>query len=210
MTVVEREPLTRDRVASTALSLIDDAGLDALSMRKLGSALGVEAMSLYNHVANKDDLLNAVSDLIYAEIFKAYGTPKGDWREKARRLAASYVHAVEVHPEALTLLIDRPGVTPGQIQLMDRVVSIFDGVADDLRAPALAFSAVSAYVVGTLIQERSAARTAADDPGTVDELSEGFEGAGSFHAALRTMSVAERFDEGLEALLDGLEARYFG
>ena len=144
MTVVEREPLTRSRVASAALSLIDENGLDALSMRKLGAVLGVEAMSLYNHVDNKDDLLNAVTDLVYAEIFRSYGKPAGDWREKARHLAASYVHAAEAHPESLPLLIDRPGDTPGGLQLMDRVASIFDGVTDDLRAPALAFSAVSA------------------------------------------------------------------
>ena len=209
MTVVERAPLTRSRVASAALSLIDENGLDALSMRKLGSALGVEAMSLYNHVANKDDLLNAVSDLIYAEIFAAYGSPTGDWREKARCLAGSYVHAAEAHPEALPLLIDRPGDTPGGLQLMDRVASIFEGVSEDLRAPALAFSAVSAYVVGTLIQERSADHAEASEATADEDLPEGFEGVARFRAALRTMSVAERFDEGLEAMLDGIEARYF-
>ena len=209
MTVVEREPLTRSRVASAALSLIDENGLDALSMRKLGAFLGVEAMSLYNHVNNKDDLLNAVTDLVYAEIFRSYGKPAGDWREKARRLAASYVHAAEAHPESLPLLIDRPGDTPGGLQLMDRVASIFDGVTDDLRAPALAFSAVSAYVVGTLIQERSAAQAESADPSTVVELPDGFEAVARFRTALRTMSVAERFDEGLEAMLDGIEARYF-
>ena len=209
MTVVEREPLTRSRVASAALSLIDENGLDALSMRKLGAVLGVEAMSLYNHVDNKDDLLNAVTDLVYAEIFKSYGSPAGDWREKARRLAASYVHAAEAHPESLPLLIDRPGDTPGGLQLMDRVASIFDGVTDDLRSPALAFSAVSAYVVGTLFQERSADLSENADPAAVTELPEGFEAVARFRAALGTMSVAERFDEGLEAMLDGLEARYF-
>ena len=209
MTVIEREPLTRGRVAAAALSLIDENGLDALSMRKLGAVLGVEAMSLYNHVDNKDDLLNAVTDLVYAEIFKSYGSPAGDWREKARRLAASYVHAAEAHPESLPLLIDRPGDTPGGLQLMDRVASIFDGVTDDLRSPALAFSAVSAYVVGTLFQERSADLSENADPAAVTELPEGFEAVARFRAALGTMSVAERFDEGLEAMLDGLEARYF-
>ena len=62
MTVTERAPLNRALIAETALSLIDERGLDQLSMRKLGAELGVEAMSLYNHVANKDDLLDAVAD----------------------------------------------------------------------------------------------------------------------------------------------------
>ncbi len=68
MTVTERAPLNRALIAETALSLIDERGLDQLSMRKLGAELGVEAMSLYNHVDNKDDLLDAVADRLYERI----------------------------------------------------------------------------------------------------------------------------------------------
>ena len=63
-----RAPLNRDRVLRAAIALADEAGIESLSMRKLGQALGVEAMSLYNHVANKDDILNAIVDIIESDI----------------------------------------------------------------------------------------------------------------------------------------------
>src|SRR2546421_544116 len=62
MATTRRKPLSRERILDTALALVDEEGIEALSMRKLGQALGYEAMSLYNHVANKDDLLDAVLD----------------------------------------------------------------------------------------------------------------------------------------------------
>ena len=98
MTVTEREPLSRPRVAAAALALIDERGLEQLSMRKLGAELGGEAMSLYNHVANKDDLLRAVADLLYERILDDYGTPTGDWRAQARAMAGSYVSVAAAHP----------------------------------------------------------------------------------------------------------------
>ena len=64
----KRTPLNRERVLRAAVALADEAGIDALSMRRLGQELGVEAMSLYNHVANKDDLLNGITDLVLGEI----------------------------------------------------------------------------------------------------------------------------------------------
>ncbi|TML53867.1 MAG: TetR family transcriptional regulator, partial [Actinobacteria bacterium] len=62
-----RLPLSRDRILQAALELVDESGLDALTMRKLGQALGFEAMSLYNHVANKDDVIDGMLDLVLAE-----------------------------------------------------------------------------------------------------------------------------------------------
>ena len=85
MTVTERAPLNRALIAETALSLIDERGLDQLSMRKLGAELGVEAMSLYNHVDNKDDLLDAVADRLYEHILDAYTEPDGPWRVRPPR-----------------------------------------------------------------------------------------------------------------------------
>ena len=68
MATTRRRPLNRERILAAALELVDEQGIDALSMRKLGQALGgYEAMSLYNHVANKDDLLDGILDLVLAE-----------------------------------------------------------------------------------------------------------------------------------------------
>ena len=68
MATTRRKPLSRERILDTALALVDEEGIEALSMRKLGQALGYEAMSLYNHVANKDDLLDGILDLVLAEM----------------------------------------------------------------------------------------------------------------------------------------------
>jgi len=204
MTVTERAPLSRERLAAAALDLVDRDGLEALSMRKLGAHLGVEAMSLYNHVDNKEELLADVADLLYATIRDTYGTPVGGWRNKARQMAAAYVHVAEAHPLALPLLIERRGDTPCQLEFINDVVSLFDEVTDDLRVAALAFSAVSAYVVGTLVQEHQSPAGAPRD-----DRPEGHEAVGRFRATLRKVSVQERFSDGLEAVLDGLETRYF-
>ena len=204
MTVTEREPLSRPRVAAAALALIDARGLDQLSMRKLGAELGVEAMSLYNHVDNKDDLLGAVADLLYGQILDEYGPQSGDWRDQARAMAGSYVSVATAHPHAFPLLLNRPPIGPGGLRFMDRVVAIFDDATDDLHTAALAFSVVANWVVGTLVQRED----------SVDEITppaeEGFERVAAFRSEiLLGLSPAEAFAEGLETVLAGVEARYF-
>lgn len=205
MAVVERLPLSRERIADTALQFIDDHGLAALSMRKLGAELGVEAMSLYNHVANKDDLLDSVGNALYTQVLVAYGDPAGDWRTKARRIAASYVEVASAHPRALPVLLNRSPEAPARLEFLDRVVAIFDDVTEDLRVAALAFSVVANWVVGTLVQQFDAASGDAPEPAV-----EGFERVAAFRMALLVeIGRDERFEEGLEAVLDGIASRYF-
>ena len=205
MTVVERLPLSRERIADTALQFIDDHGLAALSMRKLGAELGVEAMSLYNHVANKDDLLDSVGNALYTQVLVAYGDPAGDWRTKARRIAASYVEVASAHPRALPVLLNRSPEALARLEFLDRVVAIFDDVTEDLRVAALAFSVVANWVVGTLVQQFDAASGDAPEPAV-----EGFERVAAFRMALLVeIGRDERFEEGLEAVLDGIASRYF-
>src|SRR5437870_12862874 len=82
-----RFPLSRDRILRTALDLADESGIEALTMRRLGQALGFEAMSLYNHVTNKDDVLDGILDLVLAETEPP--APTGDWDAAVRRSAIS-------------------------------------------------------------------------------------------------------------------------
>ena len=205
MTVTERAPLNRALIAETALSLIDERGLDQLSMRKLGAELGVEAMSLYNHVANKDDLLDAVADRLYEHILDAYTEPDGPWRVRAAEMALSYVSVAAVHPNAFPLLVGRPPVSRGEQRFLDRVVAIIDGTTDDLRVAALALSVVANWVVGTLVQQASSARELPDLAPDGE-----FARVATFRRELLVnLSREERFAEGLETVLDGIEARYF-
>ena len=97
-----RTPLTRERVLRAAVALADESGIESLSMRRLGQELGVEAMSLYNHVANKDDLLNGITDLVLREI----DLPEaGDWKEALRRHAISAHDVLVSHPWACSLAL---------------------------------------------------------------------------------------------------------
>jgi TetR/AcrR family transcriptional regulator, tetracycline repressor protein len=83
--MARREPLNREKILDAALALASKEGLDGLSMRKLAKTLGVEAMALYNHVANKTDILNGIADRVYAGIERA--DPQLPWTERVRATA---------------------------------------------------------------------------------------------------------------------------
>src|SRR5919205_2921553 len=100
-----RVPLNRERVLGAAMQLADEGGIESLSRRKLGRALGVEAMSLYNHVANKDDLLDGMVDFVFGEI----GPPPGgvDWKTAMRQRAIAARAVLSRHPWSIGLLESR-------------------------------------------------------------------------------------------------------
>jgi AcrR family transcriptional regulator len=98
-----RAPLTRERVLQAAVRLADEGGIESLTMRKLAHALGVEAMSLYNHVANKDDLVDGIVDLVVSEIDLPATTE--DWETAIREYAISAHEALLRHPWACSLVM---------------------------------------------------------------------------------------------------------
>src|SRR6266480_1481431 len=97
-----RLPLNRDRILQAALELADEGGIESLTMRKLGQALGFEAMSLYNHVANKDDVLDGILDLVLAE--SEPPSPAGDWHAAIRSSAISVYQTLRRHPWACNVV----------------------------------------------------------------------------------------------------------
>jgi AcrR family transcriptional regulator len=101
----DRQPLSRQQVLAGAVRFVDEHGLDALSMHKLGATLGVKAMSLYKHVANKDDLLDGIVQLLWTEIPIEPGGE--DWRGAIRHLGAALRELVHRHPHAAPLLTGR-------------------------------------------------------------------------------------------------------
>src|SRR6476659_10827593 len=98
----KRLPLTRDRVLQAAIRLADEGGIESLTMRKLAAALGVEAMSLYNHVANKGDLVDGIVDVVVGEIELPSAE---DWEVAIREYAISAHEALLRHPWACSLVI---------------------------------------------------------------------------------------------------------
>lgn len=112
-----RVPLSRERILRAALELADANGIESLSMRKLGQKLGFEAMSLYNHVANKDDVLDGILDLVLAETSPP--SPDGEWSAALRESAISVHQALRRHPWACNLLMAPGRIRPARLRYMD-------------------------------------------------------------------------------------------
>lgn len=140
-------------VLQAAVSLADANGIDGLSMRRLGEQLGVEAMSLYKHVANKDDLLDAMVDSVFAEIDLAVGEP--DWRAAVRRRAVSVRAALTRHPWAVPLMQSRTNPGPSTLDHLDALIGVLRGAGFTVGLTAHALSAVDAYVYGFVLQEQA-------------------------------------------------------
>jgi AcrR family transcriptional regulator len=113
----DREPLTRERVLEVALALADEEGIDALSMRRLGQELGVKGMSLYNHVAGKDEILDGILEMVASEIEIPPDRP--EWRAAVRRSTISARDAHVRHPWASPLAAARQSGGPVQMRRMD-------------------------------------------------------------------------------------------
>ena len=100
-----RERLTRDRIIETALRVMDDEGLEAVTMRRIGRELGVEAMSLYNHVEDKDDILEGVTERVMNEF--EFPDSTGRWAEDARAMSREWRRLLALHPSVCQLLAER-------------------------------------------------------------------------------------------------------
>lgn len=141
-----REPLTRDRVLRAAVELADEQGLEALSMRRLGQRLGVEAMSLYNHVANKDDVLAGMVELVLAEV----ENPPRDlpWKEAIRHTAVSSYDAFMRHRWACALAMRVPGYSPVRMQWMEDVLRTFREAGFSPNLTHHAYHALDSHIAG--------------------------------------------------------------
>jgi AcrR family transcriptional regulator len=115
-----RVPLNRERVLRAAVAIADGRGIGSLTMRELGRELGVEAMSLYNHVANKDDVLDGMVDLVLGDVELPEDEP--DWKQAMRRRAVSAHRVFALHPWAAALVDSRESSGPARQPYNDRVI----------------------------------------------------------------------------------------
>ena len=157
-TTEPRLPLSRDRILRTALGLADEGGIEALTMRKLGEALGFEAMSLYNHVANKDDLLAGILDLVLAESEPPSAT--GEWDAAIRTSAVSVHEALRRHPWSCTLLMAPGRVRPARLRYMDLLLGRLREAGFSAETTYSAYHVLDAYIFGFSLWETSHTYTA--------------------------------------------------
>jgi AcrR family transcriptional regulator len=156
-----RMPLNRDRVLRAAVALADQGGFESLTMRKLAKGLGVEAMSLYNHVANKDDLLDGMVDLVFAEIEPP--SSDGDWKAAMRARAVSTRDALNRHRWAIGLMEGRSSHGPANLGLHDAVLGCLRAAGFSLEMTVHAYSVQDSYIYGFALQERDMSSESADD-----------------------------------------------
>src|SRR2546430_702213 len=145
MATTRRKPLSRERILDAALALVDEEGIEALSMRKLGQALGYEAMSLYNHVANKDDLLDGILDLVLAEM----EPPDAEGGLPAIRSAALSAHeALQRHPWAANMLMSPSSLRPARIAYMEALLACLRGAGLSADTTYHAYHVLDAHIIG--------------------------------------------------------------
>ena len=173
--------LTRERIISEATAVIDAEGLDKLSMRAVASRLGVEAMSLYRHVANKGEMLDAV----YDGLIDSLETPAAErWQDAVTQLATAFRTLMFAHPRCAPLLATRAATTPRSMRLVEDGVSLLtdEGFSED--DAIVAFQTVFTFCVGHVVFHTAGGQDLHDDDWARYE-----------------------FAEGVGAILAGLEAR---
>src|SRR5580692_10864752 len=207
-----RMPLSRERVLRAAVASADQSGIGSLSMRKLGEALGVEAMSLYNHVASKAELLDGMIDLVFSEI----GVPSGEagWKAAMRERALSARQVLARHPWAIGLMESRRTPGPATLRHHDAVIGCLREAGFPVALAAHAFSVLDSYIYGFALQEASLPFEAGDEtadlarmimarftPGQYPHLTELTLG----HVLQPGYDHGNEFEFGLDLILDGLE-----
>lgn len=207
-----RPALTRERVLRAAISLADRGGIQSLSMRKLGDKLGVEAMSLYNHVRHKEDLLDGMVDVVFSEI----DVPPSDmdWRSAMRQRAISVRQALLRHGWANGLMESRKSPGPANLRHHDAVLGSLRKAGFSVEMAAHAYSILDGYIYGfTLTEMTLPFRKPGEVAEVAEQIMEGFRAGEYPHLAEMAVDRAmkpgymygDEFEYGLDLIVDGLQ-----
>jgi AcrR family transcriptional regulator len=207
-----RTPLTRERVLQTAVRRADEGGIESLSMRKLGQELGVEAMALYHHFANKDDLIDGMVDLVFSEIELPPSTP--NWRTAMRQRAMAVRGALLRHRWAVGLMESRRRPGPANLRHHDAVIGSLRAGGFDIGMTAHAYSLLDSYIYGFALTKMNLPFETSDDVADVAQsMLEPFPPAEyphmveilTDHVMKPGYDYGDEFEYGLDLILDGLE-----
>jgi AcrR family transcriptional regulator len=205
-----RTPLSRTRILETALAVADEHGLEALSMRKLAQQLGFEAMSLYNHVANKNDVIEGMLELVLAETEPP--SPDGPWDEAIRASAVSVHAALRRHPWAAQRLMTFAGALQPRLRYMDGLLGRLRDAGFSAETTYHAYHVLDGHLFGFSIWENAHNATPVPDEGVeaiVERLIPPSELPHLHEHALQHMREGPHrgvsaFEYGLDLILEGL------
>jgi AcrR family transcriptional regulator len=221
----EQPPLSREQIVSAALELLDAEGIDALSMRRLGTRLNAGATSMYTHVATKNELIELVVDEVYGEVEPPAADDPAGWRAAVTRYAHSMRATLLRHPWIVSVQ-GEVGVAylgPNVMRRNEAVLAVFEHAGFTLEAADRALNTVVAYVIGVSTSEAAWLTTLARSGQSEQEWAESLwpaaEQAAQDYPRLRKLYAAQRdqnlaaaradeFDTGLQCILDGLAARF--
>lgn len=205
---LRRTPLSRERVLRAAIAVADSGGLGAVTMRRVGKHLGVEAMALYKHVANKDEMLDGMADLVIAQI--ALPSPMGDWKTAMSERAMSARQVLARHPWAVGMMESRAMMGPASLRYADAVIGSLRTAGFSIDVAARAFLMLDSYIYGFVIQEASYSGGVSDD--TSATVSPELESEEFPHLAEMARAAArpgndysDAFTFGLDLILDALD-----
>lgn len=207
-----RNRLSRERVLDAAMSHADEGGIEALTMRRLAEELGAAPMALYRHVANKDDLIDGLIDVVFSEI----GLPAtdGDWKAAMRARAISLRDVLSRHRWAIGLMESRQNPGPANLRHHDSTIASLRAAGFDMATVAHAYSLLDAYIYGFALTkmnlpfdettDMAAMAEGMLEPFPVDE----YPNMVAFitdHAMKPGYDFADEFEYGLDVILDGLD-----
>lgn len=207
-----RTRLSRDRVLAAALAIADAGGLEALTIRSLAQELGAKPMSVYYHVDNKDEILDALVDVVFSEI--ALPVPGKAWRPEMARRAHSARDVLARHRWAIGLLESRRSPGPANLRHHDAVLATLRAAGFSAAMTAHAYALLDSYVYGFALQEAALPFQGPDSVASVAEPMMALMAAGEYpHLVEMATSYylqpgydfADEFRFGLDLVLDGLE-----
>ena len=206
-----RVPLSRELVLDTAVRLADRGGLESLSMRKLGQELGVEAMALYYHFANKDEVIDGMVDIVFSEVdLPASGA---GWKTAMRRRAISLRDALLRHRWAIGLMESRRNAGPANLRHHDAMIGCLLAGGFSIARTAQAYSVLDAYIYGFALTKMNLPFETSDEVAEVAETMLAPFPPGEYPNLVAFMAehiqpgydYGDEFESGLDLILDGLE-----
>jgi AcrR family transcriptional regulator len=210
-TTRKRAPLNRDRVLRAAVELADEGGTGALTMQRIGRRLGVEAMSLYRHVRNKDDILDGMVDIVFAEI--ELPADRSSWRTVLRARSISARAALRRHPWAITLMESRMAPGPANLRSHEDTLSVLVASGCSAAMATHAYNLVDSYVLGFALQEVNLPFSNAEELSAVGGELLAQVPADAYPNLVRVgnellasgFDYGNEFEFGLDLILDGIE-----